>query len=108
METGTGDIPTGMLFTTAGTEFVLTKLDHNFSWATPQKGLFKNVNSNRRTRNHIGLLLSEAGHLTKRDTKWRHSVMSLILICAVNLAISNLITPGEKKGSKRGRTIKSH
>lgn len=41
-------------------ERVLTKLDHSFSWTAPQKGLFKNVNSNRRTRNYIGLFLDEA------------------------------------------------
>lgn len=68
LETGTGGIPTEMLFVTAGREFVLTKLDHSFTTA-PQKGLYKNVNSNRRTRNYIGLLLYEVGHLTNRDTK---------------------------------------
>jgi len=32
-----------------------------------QKGLFKYVNSKRRIRNNIGLLLDEIGHLTNRE-----------------------------------------
>lgn len=44
---------------------------------------FKNVNSKRRTRDNIGLLLDEDGHLTSRDIDKAEHLMPFALLSSI-------------------------